>query len=353
MTGWLSVSCVLDVFPLLSPFTPLPDPLPSRLLPGDQVVQSAGPQCAAILANITRCVEQQLASSPEARQAVKHLFAAATVEHDGDFLFLLADAAVFAEAFAAYVRDLFFAHFGSAPSDYHRHALANTSLAAPSASQSAPHAAASRTCGALHALPLHSCYWQGLCTAVYGEHRALFPDVDATNTFFGGTAIASSRIYFTNGSQDPWKRASLLVGNIYADSESCIGSADSESCIGSADSESCIGSADSESCIGSADSESCIGSADSESCIGSADSESCIGSADSESCIGSADSESCIGSADSESCIGSADSESCIGSADSESCIGSADSESCIGSADSESCIGSAYSIVLVTVLAS
>ncbi|CAI7826854.1 unnamed protein product, partial [Closterium sp. NIES-54] len=122
-----------------------------------QVVQSAGPQCAAILANITHRVEQHLASSPDDRHAVKHLFAAASMEHDGDFLFLLADAAVFAfqygrpdqlcdplihahatgsdtmEAFAAYVRDLFFAHFGAAPSDYDRHALANTSLTAPSA----------------------------------------------------------------------------------------------------------------------------------------------------------------------------------------------------------------------------
>ncbi|CAI5975882.1 unnamed protein product [Closterium sp. NIES-64] len=211
-----------------------------------QVVQSAGPQCAAILANITRRVEQQLASSPGDRQAVKHLFAAASVEHDGDFLFLLADAAVFAfqygrpdqlcdplihshvtgsdtmEAFAAYVRDLFFAHFGSAPSDYDRHALANTSLAAPSAnmrtwlyqccSQMAFFQTPARLGPRIRSNALNMSYWQGLCAAVYGDHpRALFPDVDATNTFFGATSIASSRIYFTNGSQDPWKRASRLV----------------------------------------------------------------------------------------------------------------------------------------------
>ncbi|CAI5493440.1 unnamed protein product [Closterium sp. Naga37s-1] len=211
-----------------------------------QVVQSAGPQCTAILANITRRVEQHLASSLEHRQAVKHLFAAASVEHDGDFLFLLADAAVFAfqygrpdqlcdplihahatgsdtmEAFAAYVRDLFFAHFGSAPSDYDRHALANTSLSATSANmrtwlyqcctQMAFFQTPARIGPRIRSEALNMSYWQGLCAAVYGEHpHVLFPDVDATNTFFGGTSIASSRIFFTNGSQDPWKRASRLV----------------------------------------------------------------------------------------------------------------------------------------------
>ncbi|CAI5458963.1 unnamed protein product [Closterium sp. Yama58-4] len=219
-----------------------------------QVVQSAGLQCSAILANITRRVEHRLASSPEDRQAVKQLFAAASVEHDGDFLFLLADAAVFAfqygrpdqlcdplihahatgsdamEAFATYVRDLFFAHFGSAPSDYDRHALANTSLTARSAnmrtwlyqccSQMAFFQTPARLGPQIRSNALNMSYWQGLCAAVYGDHpRALFPDVDATNTFFGATAIASSRIYFTNGSQDPWKRASRLLGTAAMPSE--------------------------------------------------------------------------------------------------------------------------------------
>ncbi|GJP39543.1 hypothetical protein CLOM_g23904 [Closterium sp. NIES-68] len=213
----------------------------------EQVLQSAGPLCATILRNITRRVELQLASSAAERRAVKQLFAAHSVEHDGDFLFLLADAAVFAfqygrpdqlcdpltqahakgsdtmHAYASYVRDLFFAHFGASPADYDRHSLANTSLVGPSAgmrtwlyqccTQMAFFQTPARIGEPIRSAALNMSYWQGLCASVYGSHpRVLFPDTAATNTFFGGTAIASSRIFFTNGSQDPWKRASRLIG---------------------------------------------------------------------------------------------------------------------------------------------
>ncbi|WJX55674.1 putative serine protease eda2 [Trifolium repens] len=49
-------------------------------------------------------------------------------------------------------------------------------------------------------------YHLDLCKNVFG--KGIFPDVDATNIYYGGTKIAGSKIVFTNGSQDPWRRAS-------------------------------------------------------------------------------------------------------------------------------------------------
>ncbi|KAE9606656.1 putative peptidase S28 [Lupinus albus] len=49
-------------------------------------------------------------------------------------------------------------------------------------------------------------YHLDLCKNVFGD--GVFPDVIATNIYYGGTKIAGSKIIFTNGSQDPWRHAS-------------------------------------------------------------------------------------------------------------------------------------------------
>ncbi|PHT83145.1 putative serine protease EDA2 [Capsicum annuum] len=49
-------------------------------------------------------------------------------------------------------------------------------------------------------------YHLDLCRNVFGT--GIYPDIDATNLYYGGTKIAGSKIVFTNGSQDPWRHAS-------------------------------------------------------------------------------------------------------------------------------------------------
>ncbi|CAN6287748.1 unnamed protein product, partial [Urochloa humidicola] len=54
-----------------------------------QVGESAGPECKAVLQEITKLVDEQLQSDSH---SVKALFSAQTLKNDGDFLFFLADA---------------------------------------------------------------------------------------------------------------------------------------------------------------------------------------------------------------------------------------------------------------------
>lgn len=52
-------------------------------------------------------------------------------------------------------------------------------------------------------------YYQSLCSTVYGLTGPA--DVDGTNNYYGGLDIAqaASNIFFTNGVEDPWRRASV------------------------------------------------------------------------------------------------------------------------------------------------
>lgn len=38
----------------------------------------------------------------------------------------------------------------------------------------------------------------------------LWPDTNATNAYYGGNHIAATKVFFANGSQDPWKHASIF-----------------------------------------------------------------------------------------------------------------------------------------------
>lgn len=49
-------------------------------------------------------------------------------------------------------------------------------------------------------------YHLDLCKSLFGE--GVYPEVDATNLYYGGDRIAATKIVFTNGSQDPWRHAS-------------------------------------------------------------------------------------------------------------------------------------------------
>ena len=53
------------------------------------------------------------------------------------------------------------------------------------------------------------------CEKVFG--RKMFPRVYETNSYYGGSHIQATNVYFANSSQDPWKAAS--VGNVTNASE--------------------------------------------------------------------------------------------------------------------------------------
>ncbi|KAH9662857.1 prolyl carboxypeptidase like protein [Citrus sinensis] len=170
-----------------------------------QIGVSAGPECKAALQETTQLVEQRLASNAK---AVKTMFDAAELEIEGDFLYFLADAAVTAfqygnpdklctplveaknagedlvDAYAKFVKEYYLGSFGASVQTYNQKRLKNTAVTDQSADR----------------------YHLDLCKNVFGE--GIYPDVDSTNIYYGGTKIAGSKIVFTNGSQDPWRHAS-------------------------------------------------------------------------------------------------------------------------------------------------
>uniref|UniRef100_A0A804LXL3 Serine protease EDA2 n=1 Tax=Zea mays TaxID=4577 RepID=A0A804LXL3_MAIZE len=115
-----------------------------------QIGISAGPECKAALQEITGLVDGQLQSG---RNSVKELFGATKLENDGDFLYLLADAAAIAfqygnpdvlcsplaeakkngtdlvETFASYVKDYYIGKFGASVASYDQQYLKNTTPA--------------------------------------------------------------------------------------------------------------------------------------------------------------------------------------------------------------------------------
>ncbi|KAH9662856.1 prolyl carboxypeptidase like protein [Citrus sinensis] len=171
-----------------------------------QIGVSAGPECKAALQETTQLVEQRLASNAK---AVKTMFDAAELEIEGDFLYFLADAAVTAfqygnpdklctplveaknagedlvDAYAKFVKEYYLGSFGASVQTYNQKRLKNTAVTDQSADR---------------------LYHLDLCKNVFGE--GIYPDVDSTNIYYGGTKIAGSKIVFTNGSQDPWRHAS-------------------------------------------------------------------------------------------------------------------------------------------------
>ncbi|KAK2979774.1 hypothetical protein RJ640_016306 [Escallonia rubra] len=211
-----------------------------------QIGESAGPECKAVLQEVTKLVEQRLASDGK---ALKKLFGADELKIDGDFLYFLADAAAIAfqygnpdrlcsplteakkagedllNAYAIYVKDYYVGSFGVSVQTYNQQHLKQTALSGDTADrlwwfqvctevayfQVAPRNDSIRpskvdTRHVSYASLICSRYHLDLCKNVFGE--SIYPEVDATNLYYGGTKIAGSKIVFTNGSQDPWRRAS-------------------------------------------------------------------------------------------------------------------------------------------------
>ncbi|KAF8672166.1 hypothetical protein HU200_049733 [Digitaria exilis] len=201
-----------------------------------QIGDSAGPECKEALQEVTRVVDGQLQSG---RNSVKQLFGAPKLENDGDFLYLLADAAAIAfqygnpdvlcsplieakkngtdlvETFASYVKEYYIGKFGASVASYDQQYLKNTT---PGAAESAYRLWWYQVCSevaffqvapkndSVRSPKIDTRYHLDLCRNVFGE--GVYPDVFMTNLYYGGTRIAGSKIVFANGSQDPWRHAS-------------------------------------------------------------------------------------------------------------------------------------------------
>ncbi|GJN19867.1 hypothetical protein PR202_gb07181 [Eleusine coracana subsp. coracana] len=124
-----------------------------------QIGDSAGPECKEALQEVTRLVDRQLQSG---RNSVKQLFGASTLENDGDFLYLLADAA--AIAFQYGNPDVLCSPLVEAKKN-------GTDLVVSLGF-------------------VLECLWYhlDLCRNVFGE--GVYPDVFMTNLYYGGTRIA-------------------------------------------------------------------------------------------------------------------------------------------------------------------
>ncbi|KVI08790.1 Peptidase S28 [Cynara cardunculus var. scolymus] len=175
-----------------------------------QVGESAGPECKTVLQEVTQLVEEQLGSNGK---ALKSKFGASELQIDGDFLYFLADAAAIAfqygnpdklctpmteakkagedlvSAYAKYVKEFYVGSFGADVQSYNQENLKSD------------YESGDRLWW----------YHLDLCKNVFGED--VYPVVDDTNLYYGGTDIAGSKIVFTNGSQDPWRHASKQVSS--------------------------------------------------------------------------------------------------------------------------------------------
>lgn len=201
----------------------------------EQVAKSAGPVCSKALQQVTLLVEKGLSTNAT---AVKSIFGAEQLKSDGDFMYLLADAAAIAfqygnpdllcgplvaasmpgqdllEGYSEYVNGYYLEVFGASIDTYDQEHLKNTTAGPQSGDrqwwyQVCTEFAFFQVAPANNSIRSHlvnTKYHLDLCKNVFGE--GMYPEVNITNLCYGGAGIAGSRIFFTNGSQDPWRHAS-------------------------------------------------------------------------------------------------------------------------------------------------
>ncbi|KAH9625981.1 hypothetical protein KSS87_008660, partial [Heliosperma pusillum] len=205
-----------------------------------QIGISAGPECKAALQEITQLVEERLKAN---EKEIKSLFGASELKVDGDFLFFLADAAVMAfqygnpdklcsplvkakkanqdlvAEYASYVKDFYIENFGASVKTYSQEHLKNSTVGEDSddrlwwfqvCSEVAYFQVAPEN-DSIRSSKIDTRYHLDLCRNVFGGN--VYPEVEATNLYYGGLKIAGSKIVFANGSQDPWRRASKQISS--------------------------------------------------------------------------------------------------------------------------------------------
>ncbi|KAB2004398.1 hypothetical protein ES319_D11G195300v1 [Gossypium barbadense] len=206
-----------------------------------QVGESAGPECKAVLQEITELVDRSLETN---KKELKKQFGAAELEIDGDFLYFLADAAVVAfqyghpdalctplveakkagvdlvAAYAKYVKEYFIGTFCVSVETYNQKHLKNTAVKEGSSDRlwwfqvctEVAYFQVAPSNDTVRSSKIDTKYHLDLCKNVFGE--GIYPEVDVTNIYYGGTNIAGSKIIFTNGSQDPWRHASKQTSSL-------------------------------------------------------------------------------------------------------------------------------------------
>jgi len=214
-----------------------------------QVATSAGPECADALRTITHLVEKAM---PD----IKTEFECKPDINDGDFLFLIADAAVegvqyggrtkmcsmllpsyrklhsaqrrsFArrsqsvgqlqddllKLYINYTKTVFFAG-GNSCDDYDRRALFDLSEGNDGRSwqwQTCTEVGYWQTARtpdvSIRSQRINTRYYMDMCHEVFGLTH--LPDIEGTNNYYGGWNISTSNTFFVNGIEDPWQHASV------------------------------------------------------------------------------------------------------------------------------------------------
>ncbi|KAG2303036.1 hypothetical protein Bca52824_031687 [Brassica carinata] len=200
-----------------------------------QIGESAGQDCKAALQETNKLLEIGLKVNGK---AVKALFNATELHVDADFLYLTADAAVMAfqygnsdklcvplvkakkngsdlvETYSKYVRDHCMKVWGLHVRPYNRKHLRNTVVTAVSTYRiwwfqvctELAYFQVAPANNSVRSQQINTEYHLDLCKSLFG--KGTYPEVDATNLYYGGDKIAATKIIFTNGSQDPWRHAS-------------------------------------------------------------------------------------------------------------------------------------------------
>eukprot|EP00249_Psilotum_nudum_P010141 c22358_g1_i2 orf=506-1972(-) len=202
----------------------------------EQVARSAGPSCSKALREVNLLVEEGLAKNAT---AVKSIFGAEQLKIDGDFMYLLADAAAIAfqygnpdvlceqlvatshagedllAAYAEYVKT----YFGSSIDTYDQEHLKETKAFSNSGDRQWWYQVCTEFAffqvapanNSIRSSLIDTKYHLDLCANVFG--KGTYPEVDITNLYYGGANISGSKIFFTNGSQDPWRHASKQISS--------------------------------------------------------------------------------------------------------------------------------------------
>ncbi|XP_074264393.1 putative serine protease EDA2 [Silene latifolia] len=205
-----------------------------------QVGISAGPECKAALQEVTQLVEERLKANAK---EIKSLFGASELKVDGDFLLFLADAAVMAfqygnpdklcppllkakkanqdlvAVYASYVKDFYIETFGASVKTYSQEHLKNSTVGEDSEDRlwwfqvcsEVAYFQVAPANDSIRSSKIDTRYHLDLCRNVFGGN--VYPEVEATNLYYGGLQIAGSKIVFANGSQDPWRRASKQISS--------------------------------------------------------------------------------------------------------------------------------------------
>jgi len=203
----------------------------------ESVATAAQPTCASAIRKATAAVEKILDASPA---AAKEMFDCSAVADDVGFLYVLADAVAYAvqydnparhpnkadmcadladgtaEGYATFVKALF-SSLGTSCVDF---TSIDVTLEDTTVSefvgqrqwyyQSCTEFGYFQTAPAqnpLRSSRVNLAYHLDLCARVFGLPQG--PDTAFTNAYYGGNHTASSRIYFPNGSIDPWHVLSL------------------------------------------------------------------------------------------------------------------------------------------------